>query len=418
MRLLASVSCIALLSVARLSGQSPTLLVLRHTPGDTATPGNIIAVTFDRPVAGQLGATVDPARIFHLAPAIPGRVEWRDPVTIRFIPDQPIEPGTRIAVTVDTMFRAFDGTRLAKPYAFAFRVPGPRLLARSFGDDNTPGVPATLPLDGGIQLLYSAPVDFARLQSGARIELAAQCTGVARTVALRALRQRTVSRDDPWEFQEAGGWDRDTTGDRFRRVVELKPAQPLPSNCPGFVVLPNTTEDLAYGGMERFAIETAASFRLQPFDCSNSARCSTNDLVLRFTAPVKRADVLEHVRLEPALPLVLDAADVPSGEWRVKLALAPRTTYTVIADSTLRDVYGRALAGPRSPRFVTGDFVPTVSYPAGTPTMPLTGPRTLPVSHVNVRTMRVVSYRIPFADRARAFAAGPDGLERMLDSLP
>src|SRR6185437_1138344 len=38
--------------------------------------------------------------------------------------------------------------------------------------------------------------------------------------------------------------------------------------------------------------------------------------------------------------------------------------------------------------------------------------------HVNVRTMRVVSYRIPFADRARAFAAGPDGLERMLDSLP
>src|SRR6185437_2912889 len=235
---------------------------------------------------------------------------------------------------------------------------------------------------------------------------------------LRALRQRTVSKDDPWEFQEAGGWDRDTTGDRFRRVVELKPAQPLPSNCPGFVVLPNTTEDLAYGGMERFAIETATSFRLQPFDCSNSARCSTNDLVLRFTAPVKRADVLEHVRPEPALPLVLDAADVPSGEWRVKLALAPRTTYTVIADSTLRDVYGRALAGPRSPRFVTGDFVPTVSYPAGTPTMPLTGPRTLPVSHVNVRTMRVVSYRIPFADRARAFAAGPDWLERMLDSLP
>jgi uncharacterized protein YfaS (alpha-2-macroglobulin family) len=408
----------ALLCVTRLPAQSPALQVLRHTPGDTATPGNVITVTFDRPVAGQLGATVDPARIFHLSPAIPGRVEWRDPVTIRFIPDQPLTPGTRIAVTLDTTFRAFDGSRLAKRWAFAFRVPGPRLLARSFGDDDSPGAPATLPLDGGIQLLYSAPMDLARLQSGAHIELAAQCTGGARTVALRAVRQRTVSKDDPWEFHAAGGWNRDTTADHFRRVVELKPAQPLPLECPGVAVLPNTTEDLAYGGTERFAIETAANFRLRPFECSDGARCPMNDLVLRFTAPVRRGDVLQHVRLEPAVPLVLDADDVPSGDWRVKLTLAPRTTYTVVADSTLRDVYGRALAGPSRTRVVTGDFVPNVSYPAGMLTMPRTGPRTLPVSHVNVRTMRVVSYRIPTADRAPMFAAGPDGLEHMLDSLP
>src|SRR6476469_4858710 len=95
-----------------------TLTVLRHAPSDTASPGNVITVTFDRPVAGRLDATIEAARIFRIEPAIKGTVEWRDPITIRFIPDEPITPGTDVLVVIDTAFRAIDGSRLVRPYRF------------------------------------------------------------------------------------------------------------------------------------------------------------------------------------------------------------------------------------------------------------------------------------------------------------
>ena len=43
------------------SGPGTDLQVLRVTPGDEAAPTTIVAITFDRPVAGSLDRTVDPA---------------------------------------------------------------------------------------------------------------------------------------------------------------------------------------------------------------------------------------------------------------------------------------------------------------------------------------------------------------------
>ena len=67
--------------------QSPTpLRVIRSTPAADAAPNAEISVTFDRPVAGSLDRTIDATSIFRIEPAVRGRVEWRDPVTIRLQP--------------------------------------------------------------------------------------------------------------------------------------------------------------------------------------------------------------------------------------------------------------------------------------------------------------------------------------------
>ena len=55
--------------------------------------GESQTVTFDRPVAGGLDQTVDAAALFSIDPAVEGRAEWRDPVTLRFIPERPRTPG-------------------------------------------------------------------------------------------------------------------------------------------------------------------------------------------------------------------------------------------------------------------------------------------------------------------------------------
>src|SRR6476660_8343024 len=83
-------------SVAHAHAQTPSpLRVIRSTPTGDAIPTAEISVTFDRPVAGSLDRSVDPATIFRIEPAVRGRIEWRDPVTIRLRPAEPLTSGAR-----------------------------------------------------------------------------------------------------------------------------------------------------------------------------------------------------------------------------------------------------------------------------------------------------------------------------------
>ena len=49
------------------------LRVLRASPETPADPFAAVTITFDRPVAGGLDATVDPAAIYRNTPAVEGR---------------------------------------------------------------------------------------------------------------------------------------------------------------------------------------------------------------------------------------------------------------------------------------------------------------------------------------------------------
>lgn len=402
---LALVALIGSAAAASLGAQSAPLQVLRHMPADTASPGSVITVTFDRPVAGRLEDMVPAERVFHVAPATPGQVAWRDPITIRFVPDEPLLPGSSYAITVDTSFRAIDGSRLATPYRFTFRVPGPRILARDFEQSGYYGI---LPVNGRIRLVYSAPIDAQVLAQGARVELQ-KCTPAL--VRFRFLGQREIAESDPYTFQQAGGWERDTLADRFRRVVELEPETPLPLECGGRLVLPSTPDDTIHGREESFPVRTAARFRLAPLRCAQDPGCPPDNLVLVFTSPVKREDVERFVRLDPDARISFDAHVSQDWTWNVKIRLRPRTTYTVTVSDSLRDIHGRALEGPRTTRLITGDFQPALSYPVGHITVARSGPRTIPLRHINVTSVRVVSYRIPETHRSRVVAL------RSLDEL-
>src|SRR5215510_5722036 len=122
-----ALTAVVTLALSSLAVSSPTpLRVLRVTPTDPASapPTSIVSVTFDRPIAGSLDAGVDPKRIFSITPAVAGKVEWRDPITLRFTPAAPLNPATTYTVTVSDDFAAMDGSKLERPYTFTFRVHG------------------------------------------------------------------------------------------------------------------------------------------------------------------------------------------------------------------------------------------------------------------------------------------------------
>jgi len=373
-----------------------TLRVLRHAPGDTASPASTVTVMFDRPVAGALDSTVSAARVFHVTPQVAGSAVWRDPITIRFIPSAPLAPGARYTITIDTSLRALDGTHFASSYQFDFRVIGPRLLARSFdpysGRD-------TLAPDGRIRLLYTSPVDLDRLARGVRIELT-RCSGPA-SVMYRAVGQHRLASGDPSWFQWAGEYG-DTIASRFRTVVDLEPAAPLPVDCGGFLVIPTTQDDSAFGREERYGVRTTPVFRLLPQRCPPEA-CASDGILIRFSSPVRRADVLAHVRINGE-PVVLDRESTVAKQWSASVLLVTRSTYTVGIDSALRDVYGRPLEGPRTFPVAVDDYAPLVSRPAGILTVPRSGPLTLPIRSTNVRSIRMIAYRVPDSVRIQTMS--------------
>src|SRR5689334_11520696 len=129
--LAAAIAAVAFTSPAE--AQMGTLRVVRVTPTADAGPMQQISVAFDRPVAGSLDRSVDPATIFRVEPAVRGRLEWRDPVTIRLTPAVPLTAGARYTVTIANSFRAMDGSALTEPYQFTFRVHGPLLLGGTPG---------------------------------------------------------------------------------------------------------------------------------------------------------------------------------------------------------------------------------------------------------------------------------------------
>ncbi|HEV3052731.1 MAG TPA: Ig-like domain-containing protein, partial [Longimicrobium sp.] len=101
---------------------APALGVLRVAPEQTSEPDAVVTVTFDRPVAGGLDEAVDAEALFRIEPAVEGKAEWRDPVTLRFTPAAPLRPGATYTVTIANDFAAMDGARLPRPHRFTFRV--------------------------------------------------------------------------------------------------------------------------------------------------------------------------------------------------------------------------------------------------------------------------------------------------------
>src|SRR3954465_10525137 len=112
--LAAAIAAVVLTPPAR--AQIGTLRVVRATPTADAGPMQQISVAFDRPVAGSLDRSVDPATIFPIEPAGRGRFERADPARIRLPPAAPLPSGARYTIAAPNNVRARDGSALAEPY--------------------------------------------------------------------------------------------------------------------------------------------------------------------------------------------------------------------------------------------------------------------------------------------------------------
>ncbi|MDB4948499.1 MAG: alpha-2-macroglobulin domain protein 2 [Gemmatimonadetes bacterium] len=378
--------------------------VLRTSPDTSGTPGDAVTVTFDRPVAGGLEEMVEAASVFRIDPAVEGKVEWRDPVTLRFTPAQPLEPGTDYRVRIADTFAAMDGSRLAGPYTFAFHVERARVLA---GDPVGPHeINRFLPPSPRLRVLVSSTADPAALAAAGRIELAGGCGGGG-TVALRALGIRARNADDPTWFLWMGATGNDTTHD-LRRVVEVEPVRPLPAGCPATLVLPASLDSVA-GTRLHWAFGTYGPLRVLHAGCPETGGCHYGPAEMVFSTPVRGADVKRYVHLGPGRRFMVGDTAASSDRWRLEGRLEPRRAYGITVDAELADVFGQRLPATLSTTFRTPGVPPSVMYPHGKMVVERAGFRTLAVQHVNVDTLRVAVATVPRSMEARLLSHGWGG---------
>ena len=328
----------ALLIAAGFAAPPGQLTVLRvHPTAEPTTPNPEITVTFDRPVAGGLDGAVDPKTFFRITPAVAGRLEWRDPITVRFLPTAPLTPGATYSVTVLNNFEAMDGTRLRAPFTFSFRAAPARILAGSpIGGYEAARFIVPRPI---IKLLLSAPGDPRMIAQSSYIVMSPQCGGAR--IALDLVRMRRVTDQDDRSIRYAGSYGPpgDTLRD-MRRVVELRPRTPLPRACAGTLHVPAEAQPDARSRVN-WRFETYGPLRLVNVGCAVTPSCPTGPIRVTFSTPVKGAELVRHARIAPALPFTVHDTSAVSHEWNLEATLKPQQNYAVVVDSLMREWIAR-----------------------------------------------------------------------------
>jgi uncharacterized protein YfaS (alpha-2-macroglobulin family) len=368
------------------------LRVLRVTPTTPASPGEAVTVTFDRPVAGGLDATVDARAIFSIEPAVAGVVEWRDPVTLRFTPAAPFTPGATYRIRVSDTFQAMDGSQLSAPFEASFRVAPPRILGGEPAHPND--VARYLTPRPVFALLVSSPPDTALLARLSHIQLERSC-GVG-AIGVKVVAERKVTEEDPPYFRYAGyqgPYPYDPARD-LRRVVEVEPVSALPLACSGVLSLPRDVEPNARERQE-WKIATYGPLHLERASCGNGTTCPTGPIRVHFSTPVRGGEVERHLRIVPKIPFTVADTATESATWLLEARLEPRKVYSVVADSGLTDIFGQRLGRTEVKAFSTTGYAPSVSYEFGRLLVEREGLRTLAVQHVNVDSLQVTVLPVP-----------------------
>ena len=299
-----------------------------------------------------------------------------------------LTPATHYTVTVAKNFQAMDGSRLTEPYAFSFRVRAPVLVSGSPAAKKQ--VPHYLTPASAFALVYDAPVDLAQLTSRAFLTMDASCAGGARTIKVEARSQRRIDSKDPWQFH-----DFRSPADSLRRVVSLVPASPLPLACGGSIVAPS---ELAADrtALTRWRFETYGKFGVVNATCVDSGKfCPTGSLVVRFSTPVRGAEVRRHVKIAPAVAFTVNDTAEESDHFVLEARLKPHAAYAVIADSALRDIFGQKLTGNSAAGYRTTGYEPSINYAYGRITVERGSLGTLAIAHVNVDTLVVIAAPVP-----------------------
>jgi alpha-2-macroglobulin len=353
-------------------------------------------LTFSRPVQAlstveaQAG-TPPPAQ---LQPPVPGVWRWLGSASVEFVPQEPLPFATRFSVTVPAGLKSVDGSVLAQPYTFTFNTPPPAVQAT----EPPAGWQWVTPEQHFLLLLNQPVLD---LDKALHLLVGAEKTEWPFSVT----KVEAVDKG-----QEVPGRLRTLVKSRQTRYTVV-PSRPLPKDTPLTLTLSGTLRGaegpLTLGGDFSRAFRTYGPMAVTAaVGCDPRAhRCPYGPLLLYTSNPAVLATLKERLRVQPAVALDWEAAEVDPGTEdgpRVVLPgrFRPGTTYQLTVAEGVGDEFGQAAPAAKR-EFRTTDLPPGFDPGPDVALLEAKGDGALPVEVTNLSKLEARLWALSPAEMAR-----------------
>ncbi len=320
-------------SVAPESVESGPLEVLRYAPEGEIPLAPFVNITFNQPMVPlatlqELSAQEVPVL---MVPDLPGTWQWVGTKTLTFQYDSEkidrLPMATEFRATVPAGTTSATGGVLAEEVSWTFRTPPPRIVS-SYPYDSVQ------PLD---------PVFF--IEFDQRIEPAAVLSAIEVTAGSKPIRL-VLAPIEEVELDVQLKWLVENANEG--RWLAFKASESLPADTRiDIAVGPGTPSDegpLVTTDVQRFSFSTYAPLEIEDSGCSWSCdRCPPlTPFFIRFNNPID-LEAFENIEIgiDPALPGA--SINIFGDTINIQGATQGQTTYRVIVDGAIQDIFGQTL---------------------------------------------------------------------------
>ncbi|UCC62097.1 MAG: hypothetical protein JSV36_15105, partial [Anaerolineae bacterium] len=369
------------------------LEVLRFAPEGEIPLAPFVNVTFNQPMVplatlGALAAEEVPVR---LEPALPGTWKWVGTKTLTFEYDSEaidrLPMATEYAVTVPAGTESATGGVLAEAVRWTFSTPPPQM---------TNYHPSTEPQP--LNPLFLVAFD-QRVNPEAVLDTV-QVTADGQAVKVRLATEAEIQAD------KAARRMADRAGEG--RWVAFAAEEPLPTDASIAVAIgpgtPSAEGPLVTKDAQAYAFRTYAPLRIEDHGCSwRRDECPPlTPFFIRFNNPIDVEAYEESMlRIEPALPGAT-VSPVVGDTITVRGTTTGRTTYRVVVDGAIKDVFGQTLGTDTELTFKVGSAEPALFGPQEVLVTldPASKKPILTVYAINYNRLQVRAYQVQPSDWA------------------
>ncbi|MBD3308302.1 hypothetical protein GF339_17830, partial [candidate division KSB3 bacterium] len=313
-----------------------------------------ISVTFNYPVVALSGIDKELREgPLSITPEVSGTYRWMGTSTLSFIPDEPLTYATRYVVRVNAPITSVNGEIMREDVTFSFVTPRPQ-VERVYPNQNQNQVTLQQPLF----LRFSQPIN---IQKAASFFTLTSETGTEIPIDVLSPAKKDVEQQNVYWLSEIT--DRD---------IEILPQQSLtPETTYTLRIkagLPGRAGNLGMARTYELKFTTYNYFRAEGitparWDCGD-AYYPEFGIRMTFSNPVKRNELLQHLRFEPEVSFE-EGYSYASSDFNLSPGFEPNTQYTLTLDATLTDQYGNSLGQEKTFTFTTTDYAPYLTMPSG-----------------------------------------------------
>jgi uncharacterized protein YfaS (alpha-2-macroglobulin family) len=366
------------------------LEVLRYAPEGEIPLAPFVNVTFNQPMVplATLDALAAEEVPVKLQPALEGTWKWLGTKTLSFEYDSEaidrLPMATQYVVSVPAGTESATGGVLDETVRWTFHTPPPSMIS------NFPSS-SPQPLDPIFFVAFDQRVDPEAVLG--TLEVAAD----GRAVPVRLATADEVEADKA--VRRMAG--RATEGRWLAFVAE----EPLPADASIVVTIgpgtPSAEGPLLTEEAQRFDFYTYAPLRIEDYDCSwYEDRCPPlTPFYIEFNNPLDASAYEESMlQIEPELPGA--TVDIVGDRITIRGATTGRTTYRVLVDGSIRDVFGQTLGKDERLSFKVGSAEPVLFGPDEILVTldPASKEPVLTLYAVNYDRLKVRAYRVQASD--------------------